>query len=601
MNILNNILCKINTVRGGILRLLGILTYKYKNHFNRNQIVKLSKMYTKHIAEGLAKANKMERQLVAGCLTGLEYFLNDNSDTIPLKGRNNNHFHHLGTIFKMAFLSISDTNNETRYNVVISSLNLFNRHGKLFIPFIIKLLFQSIAKKNDSKNIIKILIGLCNFSNKMVSNPCINCLESLVSNITLKLCENPNDNSNKLIFKTLFEIFKQLLKEAMNSNNNTNAVSIAIRGFGQLSSSIKRFSKDENMLQTLLQSMIKVSKKLFTVVKMTNISGNNNNNNKMKINKYDPYSKTSDIQVILGQFPSFISAFASIIYEVSYVEDNIIQQLSIMINMVFKGYIETWNRLRYDINISLIRLFVVLYTKGNLLGNLLELIVYPGIVYSITTFDTGNTVMINAEYASKVRKCYDEFYQFWSGLLMIDIYEDTSSVSNTAFNWNNGLNMDDNTSIKILFEMRQILFDSIIKNLITILNELNLKFKLKDKNIESNNSVQMMLIENEGDSNIILENSADMELFLNYTQFVTKFIAIICRKELKKYGSSKTKVNPYYNQFQMWSINFIEALIDKSINNECISGLYKLLQCIFKIYGNEIENNEISLMDNNTM
>ena len=146
---------------------------------------------------------------------------------------------------------------------------------------------------------------------------------------------------------------------------------------------------------------------------------------------------------------------------------------------------------------------------------------------------------------------------------------------------------------KILFEMRQILFDTIIKNLITILNELNLKFKLKDKHIESNNSDPIMLIENKGDSNnIIWENSEDMKLFLNYTKFVTKFITVLCGKELKKYGSSKTDINPYYYQFQTWSINFIETLIDKSINNEYILGYYKLLQCIFKIYGKEIESNE---------
>ena len=77
------------SIRGGILRLLGILSDRYKeaNEFSTERLKKLSKLYTQYIHEALNDPNKMERSLVGGCLTGLEYFLNEYSHLIPFKAK----------------------------------------------------------------------------------------------------------------------------------------------------------------------------------------------------------------------------------------------------------------------------------------------------------------------------------------------------------------------------------------------------------------------------------------------------------------------------------------------------------------------------------
>ena len=72
------------SVRGGILRLLGILSNRFASKFERSALQKLAKLYTKHINEALQRPDAVQPQLVGGSLTGLEYFLEEHCDLIPV-------------------------------------------------------------------------------------------------------------------------------------------------------------------------------------------------------------------------------------------------------------------------------------------------------------------------------------------------------------------------------------------------------------------------------------------------------------------------------------------------------------------------------------
>eukprot|EP01084_Bolivina_argentea_P037966 70196_1 len=119
------------------------------------------------------------------------------------------------------------------------------------------------------------------------------------------------------------------------------------------------------------------------------------------------------------------------------------------------------------------------------------------------------------------------------------------------------------------------------------------------------------MIMNNNNENMELENANDMELFLNYTQFVQMFLNKICKQYKKK------KINAYFVQFQSWTMLFIETVITISNETPIISGLYKILKTIFSLFAtsnkqiqiqkqeekdnddNEEEEEDILMLDDN--
>ena len=110
----------------------------------------------------------------------------------------------------------------------------------------------------------------------------------------------------------------------------------------------------------------------------------------------------------------------------------------------------------------------------------------------------------SAQTGLRVRHCYGEFYLFWSGLLM---------------DWNDekqefkGLNLSEDQTAKYLYEMRSILFSILIANMIKLLEQFNLKLKGADTDINVH-TLTGDTIDQE------LENTNDMELFLNYIEWM---------------------------------------------------------------------------------
>ena len=75
-----------------------------------------------------------------------------------------------------------------------------------------------------------------------------------------------------------------------------------------------------------------------------------------------------------------------------------------------------------------------------------------------------------------------------------------------------------------------------------------------------------------------------MELFLNYVEFIQLFLSKICTEFLMNENKTRKRINPYFIQFQTWSLMFIETVIEKSNKNPMISGLYKILKTVFSLY-----------------
>ena len=471
------------TVRGGILRLLGILSNRYPMKFTRIHLDKLAKAYTKYIGDSLKNPSSIQPGLIAGCLTGLQYFLNEHCDFIPLtpnknkKGDNRN----MLTVFKMIIITTRTIENESRYLMVIASLDLLSRHSFLFLPFIIKMM-EGTAKlkrteyeKNRNGDILQLILELCVKHGNMEVTLCgMSCVESMLSSVTQKLLENHNDK-NKKIFNMLLIIFSKLLSKSIQSGNRNNMltvnnkqISLSIRAFGQLSATINEYQNNQKLKQ-LLKTLVTVSKKCFVLADDTDSTQQQQGigNNEGEHNS------------IIRQFPAFLTAFSSIIYHIDFVDDHVIDQLSLMIIMIYKGFPSTWNKLREKLYQSIIRLFVVLYLKGNIFNKLLEIIIYKGLTYSITTLEeniVGTKIADSSQITGiRIRHCYEEYYGFWKGLLMIGLNIDDNDDS---MKWNKGLNLDMQQTQKYLYEMRSLLFSSIMQNLIEILQQFNLGFKV---------------------------------------------------------------------------------------------------------------------------
>ena len=480
------------SVRGGILRLLGILSSQYPTKIHRNLLQRLAKRYTKWLADSLDKVNgdKVRPALIAGCLTGIEYLLIEHCDLIPLKSSNKKDQHDLWTVFKIFIASTKTINISTRYAVAIAAMNLINRHSYLFLTFIMPLL-EATSKlgskryhENENDPLQLILNLSIKHGNWDVSRCGMDCVESMLSSITNKLSETQNDRNRK-IYRFIMKLFGDLLSSSMNGpSSNTKPTALSIRAFGQLASTIRNY-QGTDYLKGLLSTLVNVSKKCV-------IMNESNDSNGL------------DAQYKLNEFPSFLEAFSSIIYHIEFVDDAVLAQLTTMIKMIFEHFAVTRRRLRERLYTSMKRMFVVLYLKGNIFGKLLESVVYRGITYSISTLPViEDNASSQSYYPIQRRTCYEEVYYFLRGLLVDKEVEDVGK-------WCKGLgDLDAGKCLRYLEEMRSILFSSLMENAITILGELDLTFELKDDGNTSNL-----------EDNAVLHSPVDMELFLNFGTFL---------------------------------------------------------------------------------
>ena len=467
------------SVRGGVLRSLGILSNRYPHRFDRNFLTRLSKRYTKWLNDAMdkIKGDQVKPPLIAGSLTGIEYLLNEHSDLIPVQSQNNKDPHTLWTVMKMVIISVQTIADATRYKVAVASMNLLSRHSFLFLPFIMRM-FEVTVKKGYTENKndpLQLILNLSlNHGNYDVSSCGMDCVESMLSVVTDKLSEEQTD-LNRKIFNYLMHLMSNLLTTSIqSSSSNSKPIALSIRAFGQLSSTISRY-KGMQSLKGLLSKLVEVSKKCFVL-------------------------KEGDSRSKLYEFPSFLGAFSSIIHDIDYVDDAVLGQLTKMVKMIYDGFPTTGRKLRERLYLSLTRLFVVLYLKGNVFQKLLESIVYRGITYSISTLPVEEDPFpTQSYYPVHIRRCYEEFYYFWRGMLMDREEED-------ALKWSKGLNdLDMGQSQRYLEEMRSLLFASLMENVITILGEFDLTFELKDDGKS-----------NKFEDNAILRCPVDMELFLNF-------------------------------------------------------------------------------------
>ena len=102
-----------------------------------------------------------------------------------------------------------------------------------------------------------------------------------------------------------------------------------------------------------------------------------------------------------------------------------------------------------------------------------------------------------------------------------------------------------------------------------------------------------MIMNNIAD-NAELENANDMELFLNYVEFIQLFLSKICKEYLINDNKTRKRINPYFIQFQTWSLMYIEIVVEKSNKNPMISGLYKILKTVFSLYATSSQASDMN-------
>eukprot|EP01083_Nonionella_stella_P007613 21942_1 len=511
------------TVRGGILHLLGILRNQYPSKFSPNQLTKLSKELMKPIKVDLSNnaAVTGRNALISGCLSGLQYFLNEDNNNIVREDILN--------IFKMILIEARDViaGTQPRYKVVLSSLRLLSDHSFKFDTFIMRSLsltatkFKKQYKQNKQNDVLQLVLDLSLGNNANVSLEAMLCIQSILKCVTANLLASQSDDTNRKVFRMLFHTFSSLLSQSIQNENSTNhkQIALSIRAFGQLSSTINAYAPDGQLVK-VLHSLVSVSKKCISS------ASNHADGSKMK------------------HFAAFLSAFASIINDIDMVHHEVMDQLSLMIDMIYVQYPATYRKMRRTLYESMTQLLTVLYLKGGMFNKWLQSIVYKGLTYSITTLDENCLATKIADSSTqsgiRVRRCYEEYYTLWKGLLIHDTAKD-----------------DDTNHLQ---EVRSLLFSSLMRNLIEILKQFNLSFQLSDDGVLEH---------------AVLDNANDMELFLNYVEFVQQFVGKICRMHSHTYGVQLET---------SWSVIFIQTVIQIADTHPMISGLYKILKTLFALH-----------------
>lgn len=614
------------SMKGHLLSTLGLLSELCEEEFRRHidHARSLADLYGRSLIDEMEGSKDPHRKVIEGCLIGLKHFLLSFNDQFRIGHQLK--VKRLEQLWKAVRLSIA-TQDTNRYDILRAGLACFCRHAPLWRPFMTGEVQTEMTAKSEggmgrsseAEVLLDLLLRACKHPNISVSTRAAAALDAYLQQIAAFLIEaesvkktaagdaaslasssSSSSNAHSPAYKRrLFNLLLSVFAKKIDPTKGVTEVSVGVRALGQLARVIKLYLS-EHELRRLLGRLLESSDKLFR-------------------------SPTPDeLDRAVAHMPDFMTASAFIIQQLTSCDSTVLNSLIQLVRRCFLAYPTLTSSQRSKNLLALTRLFVVLYDKGLVFQQLLESVVYPGLILTISALPPLTDVQFFAQGRPNLtqRHAYIEYTYLWHNLLGVTVRQDEKGDKSVLM-WNQGLDYPDES---IVWGMRRRMFDQLMSDVRKILTTLDMTLQSNEAS-ESNNGQtddQDDMSETDrservthGDPGSALTPSKpkDVELFLNLVEFIQRFFfppygstttptggpsASSQRILLShhKYASahlsdrvlpaalslnSNVRLSFLSRWFLSWVALFVPDLIQLSNKHPLISGLYKIIAAVSQI------------------
>eukprot|EP00808_Paulinella_micropora_P005923 g448.t1 len=513
----------------------------------------------------------VQRQLVRGIFEGLTYFLHNFAEYFPMNAQKK--VMRLTFLFENVTLFFS-VELETRYDIFQAAAKLFCEHAQLFAELMVEKCEFLLAR---------LMVG-CQHVNNEVRKLSFNAVELLVATVTRQIVARPSQQG-KSLFLHFVRFFHTCLDDEPEAKEGgeekkiadlprVQIISMSIRAMGQLGKGCREYLSLSE-LHALLMKLLLKSEEQFA-------------------------GTAEQVSRVTYHLPSYLTAFANLLHEIPQVDLSVLPHLTNIIGRLFMVYptLPVGDRRRNDD--ALLRLFVVVHSKGIIFSKLLEQVVSCGLRNTISELPSMG---MEAALLGKERKAWREYCSLWHRLLGV-AWRPYPGAEESENEWRQGLSFSDKEAIQLMEGMQRLLFDHIIAEILSTLKRLNLVVTVNrpsesstagpaqsDPNTQSISQETLDMVEwTEHHTPAVPK---DFRLFLNMTSFVQFFLLAKDVTKASSTAQESEEENPEQKElhrtfkltawFIDWLLIFCQQVIEQAFKHPKVSGWNKLIAVVLLV------------------
>ncbi|XP_071960307.1 DNA-dependent protein kinase catalytic subunit-like [Antedon mediterranea] len=476
---------------------------------------KLLQVYLKTLKDQMTSKNKKpETTTIAGCLVGLTHYLTSFTQSCEEESE------HTAVIYRYASMAIDPTVTLVRYNIPKAGLQLFTKHAPQFNDYLYRdhmVIYQKIYDWTKHKN-------------RDMSKAGYRCLDSFLKVLADMLVEKAkkSDSEGRAIFKWFIQQFRSIID---NPSSDSMDLATAVRGYGFFAAPCKLFLSKEDV-QFMFSEMIQRSEQI--------------------------YLQQDVSEEKVSHLPNFLEALASIIEQLDQLSDSFLLSLENLCSVMINNYPQVPTFQQFLCTNAILNVFITLAPKGSTLKDLLSVVVYQGILKTIShkvQFDMGqdqDVMELTAEDIEDIKRdartiTYKNYMQLWLKLLDSPFMKEVDAFG---------------TNYQERCEIHKMIYNELLTSVLKILQKLDLTATKKQTTEDEllDELAPSGDISSDPINGLQPSNYKDFQIFINLVEF--------CRDIL-----SETKGA----LFEQWLLKFSQEIIIMSTQKPLISGFYKLL------------------------
>ncbi|XP_033121520.1 DNA-dependent protein kinase catalytic subunit-like [Anneissia japonica] len=503
------------SVRHKLYEILGVFAAFYPE-LMVNYSEKLLKIYLRALKEQMTSTTKKpELTAISGCLTGLTHFLTSFTQSCEEESE------HSDEIYRYAKMSIDPTVDLQRYHIPKAGLLLFTKHAPQFNEYLYR----------DHVEIYDKIFKWTKHGNRDMRKAGYKSLDSFLKVLADMLVEKANsgDGKGRAVFKWFIQKFKSIIDDPTSDSMD---LATGVRGYGFFAAPCKLLLSKEDV-QFMFSEMIQRSEQL-----------------------YLQQEQVSDENV--SHLPNFLEALASIIQQLDQLSDSFILPLEHLFAVMINSFPQVPFYQQFLCSKALLNVLITLAPKGSTLKDFLSVIVYQGLIKTIShrvhlgvNLDQENR-QSTAEDAEDIQSdartiTFRNYIQLWLQLLDSPLMKEVDAL---------GTNYQDRCQIHVM------VYEELLLAVLKVLHKLDLTSTKKQTSEDELLDVmaQMLDISSDPIHGLQPTNAKDFQIFINLVEFFRELLP---------------QTKPEY--FEPWVLKFSQEVIVMSTQNPLISGFYKLL------------------------
>ncbi|XP_002965996.2 DNA-dependent protein kinase catalytic subunit [Selaginella moellendorffii] len=493
------------SLRANILITLGYSIELFPSLYDDGNVSAVLRLCLNTLEEQLKQSGKdVTFVLIAGAVKCLDSLLQWFDDTVPAGGTIENSKRAYAYLEQVLYYR----EDMKRYEMIRAGLRLLARHAWRF----------RLALFKNSGDLLKWLQIYCLHGNASLRSAALPAYDQFVSQISS--CLISDDRRIEDPDRTYKALMKHMLDTLEFRQDNPKLVALAIRGIGKLAGPIVKYSGKSD-LEKAFQRLVPF---------------------------VGSFSRGGDSHEELGYAVTVVGAFANIVVYIDRVEDFMVSLITEVTGRIFFQYPSLFPKQRVAIHSTISSLLKALYPKGNLFVMFLMNVVWSSLDRATDTdpasdflwksyCDLWCQILTNISEPSHTENLQDD-----DGIVGVDLAVLSVNVS----------------------DLKTTIFDSLIRSIMKLMMELNLKYRVKDLN--KANSSEFSGQEPEAEAPIEPLDKNQMLKYLNLVDFVLRLFA-----------------SDHASLMEKWIFPFCRCLIDLSRKYPLISGFYKLLAAVISI------------------